>query len=270
MKRISYTSLALTALFMLVVAGSALADFCVPDSTPSVNGAVLLTRIWNDCPFSVLTTANNYPAEISIRDADSGCLGFANRHGWNFSADGGQTAAVLGNCTHFTFSANFVMGGLGEAEGGLRLSPWWSLDVDGVFMAKTANGEVACFGGRNPFFSFTGAFGVNYVRGENIWMEMVYNPHDLIATNPATLTYNLRYRGNFYTSGPLPYDEGNPLEGHGTWGVLNPARAGGYFMPTFQGRDTDITGTWSFIRFEGPRSTPTSNTSWGMIKTLYR
>jgi hypothetical protein len=34
-----------------------------------------------------------------------------------------------------------------------------------------------------------------------------------------------------YSSGPLAFDEGNPLEGHGSWGMLTPAQVGGYFQP---------------------------------------
>ena len=39
----------------------------------------------------------------------------------------------------------------GEGEGGNGISPWWSQLVDGIFNMRTADGEVACFGGRLPF-----------------------------------------------------------------------------------------------------------------------
>jgi len=62
--------------------------------------------------------------------------------------------------------------GTGNGEIGLRLSPWWSPDVDGVFMLNTASGEIACFGGRLPFYSFTGNHGQTYVKGTSVTLSI--------------------------------------------------------------------------------------------------
>ena len=54
------------------------------------------------------------------------------------------------------FSADVTLSGTGDGEAGLQISPWWSPNVDGRFNVRTPDGEVACFGGRLPFYSFTG------------------------------------------------------------------------------------------------------------------
>src|SRR5438094_1404128 len=92
-------------------------------NTPTINGAVVTTRTFNDCPLSTLTTSNNYPASISITDVmDPLCVGFANLHSFSFSADGGATAADFDNNSNMTYGADFKIEGAGEGEGGLRLS----------------------------------------------------------------------------------------------------------------------------------------------------
>src|SRR5262245_38116323 len=142
-------------------------------ATPSVNGAVITTRTFNDCPISTVSTTNNYPTSVSITDVmDTLCVGFANLHSWSFSADGGSTAAVFNNNSNFHFGADFEIDGAGEGEGGLRISPWYGQFVDGRFMANATTGEIACFGGALPFYSFTVNHGLHYTRGTTIHFEM--------------------------------------------------------------------------------------------------
>jgi hypothetical protein len=281
MKRISYSSLAFAAVlvFGLVVSGLAIAadgrDCTPPVNTPNPNGAVLALRVFNDCPGSNLTAVNNYPAQILIRDQDEGCAGYANRHGWSLSEDGGLTPAVFENCSHYKFSAWFNLTGQGGfSEGGLRLSPWWSQDVDGVLMANPQNGQIRAFGGRLPFYAFDVAYGILYQMGTPIWMEIKYAPHALSQADPATITYTIVYNSVTYTSGPLPFDQGNPNEDppHGQWGELFPARAGGYFQePEGNGGAAyDLTATWTDIQYMGPEATPAQHTTWGQLKTMYR
>jgi len=81
MKRIGYTSLATLALT------TGLAAFAF--ATPVPNSAVISTRLFNDCPTSILSSTNNYPALVSITDVmNPSCVGFANRHAFSFSEDG--------------------------------------------------------------------------------------------------------------------------------------------------------------------------------------
>ena len=149
MKRNGYSRIACTALFMLALAGAAFA-------TPAPNSAHLDLRIFNDCPLSTLTPTNAYPASISILDVmNPACVGFANLHTWSFSEDGGATNALFVNGSNFHYCADVAMDGQGTGEAGLRFGPWWSPLTDGKFMINGTTGEVACFGGRLPFYSFT-------------------------------------------------------------------------------------------------------------------
>src|SRR5215467_2234613 len=117
MKRIGIISLACSAIAMVVTVGASFA-------TPAINGAVVTTRTFNDCPLSTVTTSNNYPASISITDVmDTLCVGFANLHSFSFSSDGGTTAAVFNNNSNFRFGADVNISGPGEGEGGLRIAP---------------------------------------------------------------------------------------------------------------------------------------------------
>jgi len=277
MKRISYLCLALVALGLLA-AGLAFAadgrDCAPPVNTPNPVGVIVTPRIWNDCPGSNLTVTNSYPALVSIEDADEGCVGWGGLHVWAFTEDG-VSPAVFENCSHYQFSGTFTISGFGaNAEGGLRVAPWWDLNGGGKFMAKTDNGEVACFDGRFPFYSFTAAYGVHYVAGTPIWMQITYNPHQLSQTAPATITFKVYYQGNTYVSPELPFDQANPGEDppHGLWGELFPARAGGWFLtPKANGGAAyDMKASWTNIQFTGPQATATTNATWGSLKSIYR
>ncbi len=279
MKRNNYSGLAFAAVMALglLAAGLAVADeYTCPGYTPAPNSAVVATRIFNDCPDSELSFVNNYPGLISIHDVIDGCTG-TNLHNWSFSEDG-ITKAAFENCSHYRFAAVVKLNSpFGEA--GLRLSPWWSGDVDGRFMIN-ANGEIACFGGRLPFYSFTAAYGLRYAPGEAIWMQITYTPNDLLETdpplptapNPATIEYQLYYQGVGFSSGKLNFDQGNPAEPHGIWGELYPAYAGGYVQaPNWNGGQfCDMNVRWENIEFEGPGATPAKSSSWGQVKGLYR
>lgn len=246
-----------------------------PGSTPSVNSANIALRVFNDCPSSTLNSTNLYPGSITISDANLACFGYANLHTWSFSADGGLTKAQFENCSAYEFCANVTCDGndpLGEL--GLRVSPWWSPDADGKFMLNVGTGEIACFGGRLPFYSFTAAFGVHYTRGSTVHMEIVYLPNALNSTSPATIQYSLVLGGTPYTSGPLAFDEGNLAEDppHGLWGELVPAYAGGYFQPVLDGSGNpyNLTATWTNICFTDLTPVPAKHSTWGSVKAMYR
>jgi hypothetical protein len=266
----------------IFIATIAVAFSSVASATPAVNSAVLTTRIWNDCPNSILMTDNNYPTWIFIDDAvlAEDCYGYANLHTWRFSTDG-LIPVDFANGDAFRFGADFTLSGTGEGEGGLQIAPWWSLCCDGKFMIRSKDswvgdpnkGEIAVFGGRLPFFSFTGTFGVEYTKGTTIHVEMIYLPNGLTALSPATVEYKLIVEGTPYTSGPLPFDQGNPAEGHGEWGMLTPAQVGGFFQPYLGGGDArQLRATWGHIEFEDLSVPPvaTEPTTWGRIKAVYR
>src|SRR5262245_12669095 len=242
-------------------------------ATPVPNSAVLHTRVFNDCPVSVLNTNNLFPGSITIDDQNvvpPFCAGFANLHTWRFSTDGVNAIQFINGDT-FEYSAVLVLNGIGE--GGLNLSPWWGPDADGLFNVRTTDGEIACFGGRMPFFTFTGAFGLHYVNNTPIQLGITYIPNGLSSVSPAQVVYNLRYFGTNYTSGLLNFDQGNPAEDppHGQWGALNPWFAGGHVKMFVQiaGQPHGITATWSDIQYNsGP--VPTDAITWGNLKSIYR
>ena len=53
---------------LVLVAGAAFA-------TPNPDGAIVMERVWNDCPASTLTVNNTYPMEIFIQDVGLNCYG---------------------------------------------------------------------------------------------------------------------------------------------------------------------------------------------------
>jgi hypothetical protein len=243
----------------------------VAQATPIINGAKIFPRVFNDCPGSFYTDFNGYPGVVFIQDQNNGCFGFANLHNWRLSDDGGATAAVFNNGDSFRFCTDLTLTGNGVAEAGINITPWWSV-ADGRLNVKTS-GEIAAFGGRLPFFSFTGAFGISYVMGETIHLEVIYKPNGLSMANPATIEYIVSYQANNYTSGPLPFDQGNPAEDppHGQWGILSPAEVGGHFQ--FLLNDSGPTGTvaaeFTAICYEPLEVIPTVSTTWGGVKARF-
>jgi hypothetical protein len=268
MKRTVTSVLGLIALVALLSVGSTPAA-----ATPAPNSAVLNTRVFNDCPTSILTTNNAYPASILIDDAKLDCGGFANLHNWRFSEDG-ATAAVFNNDSNFRFGADLVISGTAEGEAGLQVAPWWSQNVDGRFNVRTTDGEIACFGGRLPFYSFTANHGLTYTKGTLIHLEIEYRPHNLNQASPATIEYFVDYNANSYTSGPLPFDQGNPNENppYGAYGILQDARVGGHVQVFLQGGNSaaQVAAEWMNITFTDLGPVSVDDTSWGSLKALYR
>jgi hypothetical protein len=272
MKRIGYTCVALALLSGFTPLAHA---------TPTPNSAALNLRVFNDCPFSTLNTTNNYPALLEFSDFTPAntCFGFANLHAWSFSGDG-TTAEVFDNNSCFDFGCDLVVSGNGEGEAATRISPWWSQYVDGRINVRTTDGEIACFGGRLPFYSFTGSYGLHYVKGTPIHLEMHYDPNQMTQADPATIQYVVGYGGNTYTSPVLPFDQGNVLEDppYGLWGMLNDGRVGGLLQvlwgPTNPTVDRTVTATFTDIFFtrtcEEKKPTPAVTSTWGRLKTLYR
>lgn len=260
MSRIMFASLAGMVLVLCFVwsATAAAGDGrSCPGDTPAPNAAHIGIRNFNDCPASTIGVVNSYPSSISMsEDLPGTCTGFANLHAWSFSTDGGATSASFENCSRYEFCASVVITGSGDGQGGLRLSPWYSPDVDGTFSLNTYTGEIVCSGGRLPFYSFTNSQGVTYAKGVNAFMKIIYSPHALSAAMPATIEYRLALGGGpMLSSGQLPFDQGNPAEDppHGLWGELVPAYAGGFFMPLIyahEGQDVSLACQWSNICYQ--------------------
>lgn len=258
-KRYIGSTLAITALF---VAGNAFA-------LPTVNSVVVTTRIFNNCPTTTLNVIDNDLAGIIIDESDNDCFGFANRHAWSFSGDN-TNLAEFQNSDGFSFCATIVASGTGEGEIGLRLSPWWSPEVDGIFMLNTRSGEIAIFGGRLPFYSFTVNHAQTYVKGTVATLSIDYRPNSLTAADPGTIVYTLTNANGTFSSPVLSFDEGNAAEGHGTWGILTPAYAGAYIQ-AYNGEGTPVSfrGEWSNICYDA-HPVPAATSSWGRIKADYR
>ncbi|MCG3123693.1 MAG: hypothetical protein GIKADHBN_02114 [Phycisphaerales bacterium] len=214
---------------LMVVAGLAAAASARP-----VDGANVNMRVFNDDPDSDASFVNNYPTSIAITDKNvngDGIPGeFANRH--NFRLSSGGVDAAFANNVSFSFAADVTINGPGFAEGGLNISPWWSQQVDGNFMLNTGNHEVAVFGGRLPFYSFTANHGVKYFAGQTVRCGVIYNANSLTAEDPGTIEYTYFDGTNSYSSGVIAFDQGNPAEDppHGLWGLLNDYMVGGYYM----------------------------------------
>jgi hypothetical protein len=242
----------------------------VSAATPNPNSAIFNLRVFNDCATSVVSTVDSYPALLAIEDQGVACGGFANLHNWRYSEDDAN-AAVFNNDSNFRIKADLVISGAGDAESGLQIAPWWSQNVDGRLNVRTTDGEIACFGGRLPFYSFTGNHGLHYVKGDVITLEIIYLANGLTELNPATIQYNVTYGGTPYTSGALPFDEGNPNEPYGTWGILDDARVGAHLQVFWANHADDaVRAEWSNVEFEVIDPTAVEPTSWGKVKSLYR
>jgi hypothetical protein len=192
MKRICYSTLVCSAMMVIALAGAAFAS-------PAPNSVIINERVFDNCPLSTVTSINNYPASVSIEDVmHPACVGFANLHAWSFSEDGGATASLFKNQSNFRMCATVTIDGPGEGEAGLRFGPWWSPLADGKFMINATSGEIACFGGRLPFYSFTVNHALSYVKGTPIYLELTYLSHSLTQADPATIQYRVTYNAVTY------------------------------------------------------------------------
>jgi hypothetical protein len=266
--RNSYKISAALVVALALVASVALA------ATPVPNGAVIALKIWNDSPQSTATPTNNYPALVNISEVKLNGCGFANLDNWTLSADGGATPASFDNNAMFRLACDVTASGTGDGEAYIRVSPWWSHDGDGEFMLNSRTGEIAIFGGRLPFYSFTNAFSLTYVKGETVRLEVIYLPNGLSSASPATITYNIFKNSVKYSSGPLAFDEGNPAEDppHGLWGMLNDAQVGGA-MKAYADCGNDLAAfnvSWANIVFVGGGTTPATTPSWGKLRKQYK
>lgn len=267
MKRISYTILGFAAL--LLVASTAFA-------TPWANSVVLKTRIFNDCPGSVLIPTNTYPALVEFDEDGLDCFGWANLHNWTLSQDG-VNPHWYGNGDAFTLRATLVISGndVNGSEAGLRVGPWWSPNVDGRFNVRVPDGEIAAFGGVLPFYSFSdpGGFNLHYTKGNPISLEIQYDPRSNTVGDEGRVQYEVVYLGNTYTSPWLTF--GNCTLGeewHGCYGIMDNARLGGFAQHRLTNGDPSAHAVSSFfdIFFLNTAPTAVKASTWGTIKAIYR
>jgi len=113
---------------------------------------------------------------------------------------------------------------------------------------------------------------VTYVKGTTVHLEIVYLANGLSAGDPATIEYLYTDGTGAYTSGPIAFDEGNPAEPYGTWGMLDDGRVGAHVQCFLQGGNPDaaLTADWSNIVFEDLGTVSVESTSWGRIKADHR
>jgi hypothetical protein len=233
----------LTISVMLITLGVAAGTAA---ASPNITDAVMTFRVFNDDPTSTISFGNNYPSMMFIQDAfGPNASGFANLHIFRLS-ENGVTPAVFNNNDAFDLSADLMISGTGNGEAGLQISPWWSQQVDGRLNVRSTDGEIAAFGGRMPFYSFTASQGLTYTKGDMISLGVKYRPNSLTMADPGTIEYLVSYNGMDYTSGVIPFDEGNPSEPYGTWGILDDARVGGH-LQAFISPSTDIMAEWTNV-----------------------
>jgi len=260
-------SIVFAAVALALTAGAAFAT-----GGPNPNSVVVIPRIFNDCPTSTLSVTNNYPSSLNITDSNLSCGGFANLHVWRFSEDG-VNEALYPNASAFHCKFRLWTSGTAHGEAGLQIAPWWS-EADGKFNCRTTDGEIACFGGRLPFYNFTANHGVHYVKGTVIDLEVTYTSNGLSALDPATIEYRVTYAGTTYSSGVLAFDEGNPTEDppYGLWGILNQAKVGGFTQPFLQAGNPNASFVVEFTKFEYDNIKPVAvePNTWGSVKSLYR
>ncbi len=235
------TRIVAVACVLLAVAGAM--------ASPTINSAVIHPRIWNDDPNSTFTSTNLYPTTVAMQDVHSGDTGWTNLHTFRLSVDGANDAVFMNN-DGFVVAADVKITGTSNVEGGLGVSPWWSPNAaDGVFMINTESGEIACFGARLPFFSFTANNGLHYTKGQTVRERISYDPRGLSESDPGAIKYWYTTGGITYSSPWLKFNQGDPNEGviYGNWGILNGARVGGYFMPKVGGQGDPP--RWGAIEF---------------------
>lgn len=284
MKRIGYNSLAFLAALALTTGVSAVASA----ATPVPNDVWFNLNTWTVCPGSPVITTNSYPSSVAIEHQFLVCNGWAELHTWRLSADGGASAALLPNASDFSFSATVTMTGVDAngGETGINITPWWDgvtrpwgapYPYDGGRVnCRVPDGEIACFGGRMPFYNFTAAEGIAFAMNSPLSITMTYHCNGLSAGSPGTMQYGLVWLGVPYSSPVLPMDEGNPAEGAtwGNWGILKDATAGGFFQarmdPASIADPAHLKAEWTNIVFTSNEVTPTTKTSWGQLKSLYR
>ncbi|HEY5914402.1 MAG TPA: hypothetical protein VJA21_27750 [Verrucomicrobiae bacterium] len=178
-----------------------------------INSANYHPREFNDVPGSTLTIVSNYPSLIAFSDQKvSAATGFANRHVWRFSSDGGATAHKFTNDDFFTVTMTVTLTGDPVAprkEAGFLLD---TIGGQGQFIVNTDGHEVVAFGGPLPFYAFPATFH----SGDTVTLGMTYF---LDANGKRAVIYS----ANCLRSPPLEFSN---LE----QGIIDNSTLGGYLQ----------------------------------------
>jgi len=182
----------------------------------TINSTRLETRFYNDVPTSTLTFGNVWPG-VFFDDIVSAPSGFANRHVWSVSNDGGNTSYLFQGTDEFTLTQKVKLSAVGPVNKEAGIIFINNGNGDHIFLVKTGNnGEVAAFAGAFPFYSFTQNYNDHYVTGDTVWMSITY-------FKDVDNLYKCIYRYTNHFSGALPW--GN-IEGM----LLPDTRIGGYLQ----------------------------------------
>jgi len=199
----------------------------------SINSISVQPRVFNDVPGSSLDILNKYPAGISITDSGvSQPTGFANRHTWSFSNNGGTSAYQLHNNDYFQVSFDLTLTGnpiSPRKEAGLLLANTSSGDIQ--FIVNTDGHEVVQFGGIG-FYSFSGNNVVSYNAGDKITLGMTY----FLDSNGKNA---LIFSANGVNS---------PVEEFASGGIGDGSTLGGYFQIVNDPTNPLNSGTASFAK----------------------
>lgn len=137
----------------------------------SINGIITGPRTYNDVPGSSLTTFFDYPSLVYFNDQNvSAPNGFANRHTWMFSSDGGTSAFRFSNNDIFHAELTLTLTGTPESprkEAGFLLD---TIGGQGQFIVNTDAHEIVAFGGPLPFYAFPSTF----LSGDTITLGLTY------------------------------------------------------------------------------------------------
>ena len=189
----------------IVIALAVTASALVTAQLSTINSTRLEPRFYNDVPTSNFTFGNVWPG-VFFDDVVSAPSGFANRHVWSVSNDGGSTSYLFQGTDNFTLTQKVklsVVGSVNKEAGIIFIN---NGNGDHIFLVKTANnGEVAAFAGAFPFFSFTQNFNDRYVPGETATMSVTYFK-DVDNINKVVYRYNNHFSGCLLYTSPSPRD----------------------------------------------------------------
>jgi len=177
------------------------------------NGAVVHPYVFADFPNSGFTSSVNWPTvtfddpNVNASGQGTGSGGFANRHLWYTSNDGGATDYMTSGANDFfnmTFDINMTATNTSsrkEAGFFIHTGSGTNLDSQFIITSNSGNaGEVAAFGGAFPFWSFTGASGVRYVEGTTVTMGVKYFQDTTDVGHTYHMQYTYKDASGTYTS----------------------------------------------------------------------
>lgn len=154
------------------------AAFAASAQITTVNGMKVFKKWWNDFPTSNAVETVNYPTSVSLTDnPQSTGSGYANRHLFMFSSDGGATEYVhkgLNDGFEVSMDVNVNSNAVsGSFPRRVEAGPFLRMPVVGgwvseVQMIITSDGEVAAFGTPIPFYSFTTQQAITYTQGTTV------------------------------------------------------------------------------------------------------